>query len=287
VDDVSVLMSPEVRALRGLHLYHYGMSNCSQKVRICLEEKGLAWTSHHVDLRENAHVTPEYLAVNVRGLVPALVHDGVVVVESSDILEYLDEQFPDPPLLPARDTAFRTTRLWVARQDSIHEAVKILSHQFLFGRAARRSAAELDRWEAMLVKNPELVAFHREFSSAEGFVPSVIAGAVRTVEEALGELNRQLEGRQWIAGDQFTLADVAWVVDVHRLQLMRFPMWRRPAVRAWYRRATRRPSFARAVRAHEPAELRRRFDLSTLLRWLGRSHVGASRWRDRRLLAHG
>src|SRR5262249_25607304 len=92
--------STEARNLRGLHLYHFSMSNCSQKARFCLEEKGLHWTSHPVDLSNNQHLTPEFVAINPKGLVPVLVHDGVVVTESSDIIDYVDQHFPDPPLRP-------------------------------------------------------------------------------------------------------------------------------------------------------------------------------------------
>lgn len=98
---IIVPASPEVRALRGLHLYHFAASNSSQKVRICLDEKKLDWTSHPVDLERSEHVTPSYLAVNPKGQVPALIHDGTVIVESNDIINYLDRRFPDPPLRPA------------------------------------------------------------------------------------------------------------------------------------------------------------------------------------------
>jgi Glutathione S-transferase, N-terminal domain len=81
--------SAEARNLKGLHLYHFSMSNCSQKARLCLEEKGLQWTSHPVDLVHNEHLTPEFVAINPKALVPVLVHDGVVVTESSDIIDYL------------------------------------------------------------------------------------------------------------------------------------------------------------------------------------------------------
>lgn len=80
----------EVAAWRGLHLLHFQGSSCSQKVRVLLREKGLVWVSHPVNLAADAHVSPWFLGVNSRGVVPVLVHDGVVHVESNDILEYLD-----------------------------------------------------------------------------------------------------------------------------------------------------------------------------------------------------
>ena len=82
--------TPEVKSWQGLHLLHFQGSACSQKVRIFLAEKGLTWESHPVDLLRQAHATSWFLGINPRGVVPVLVHDGVVHVESNDIMEYLD-----------------------------------------------------------------------------------------------------------------------------------------------------------------------------------------------------
>ena len=76
-----------VTELEGLHLYHADMSNCSMRVRMTLTEKGLQWTSHHLDLRKKQAVTPEYFGIHPKGLVPTLVHDGVVHIESNEIIE--------------------------------------------------------------------------------------------------------------------------------------------------------------------------------------------------------
>ena len=90
-----------VTALEGLHLFHADISNCSMRVRMVLAEKELPWTSHHLDLRKKETVTPEYFGIHPKGLVPTLVHNGVVHIESNEIIEYLDETYPDPPLQPA------------------------------------------------------------------------------------------------------------------------------------------------------------------------------------------
>jgi glutathione S-transferase len=130
--------SSDARNFKGLHLYHLSMSNCSQKARFCLEEKRLEWTSHPVDLVNNQHLTPEFVAINPKGLVPVLVHDGVVVTESSDIIDYVDQHFPNPPLRPSdpaeRERMYRWLELW----DETQIWLKTLSHNtILRGRTAR------------------------------------------------------------------------------------------------------------------------------------------------------
>ena len=84
----------EVVDFKGLHLFHAGVSNCSMRVRLTLEEKKLPWTSHHVDLFKKENLTAEYFGINPKGLVPVLVDDGVVITESDDIIDHLDQKFP-------------------------------------------------------------------------------------------------------------------------------------------------------------------------------------------------
>src|SRR6202008_1648940 len=81
-----------------LELYHNINSVCAQKVRIALAEKGQKAQEHLLTLRGDQN-EPNYLKLNANGVVPTLVQDGTPIVESSIILYYLDEIFPDPPLM--------------------------------------------------------------------------------------------------------------------------------------------------------------------------------------------
>ena len=83
-----------------IELYSFPTSTCSLKVRICLAEKGLEYKEHRLSPGENGHLTEAYLRMNPNGVVPTLVHDGTVVIDSSVILEYLDEVFPEPFFSP-------------------------------------------------------------------------------------------------------------------------------------------------------------------------------------------
>ena len=80
---------------RMLELYHANHSTCSQKVRLCIAEKGLDFEGHLLDLGAKEQLDPEYLKLNPNGVVPTLVHDEVVITDSSVICEYLDEVFPN------------------------------------------------------------------------------------------------------------------------------------------------------------------------------------------------
>src|SRR5476649_2745653 len=82
-----------------LELYQSINSVCSQKVRIVLNEKGLEAKEHIMTLRGDQN-EPAYLKLNPNGVVPTLIHDGNPIVESSLILYYIDDVFPNPPLMP-------------------------------------------------------------------------------------------------------------------------------------------------------------------------------------------
>ena len=100
---VIVPTDKSVESLEGIHLYHGDISNCSMRVRMTLVEKGLPWTSHHLDLKLKENISDEYFGINPNGLVPTLIDDGVVHIESNDIIDYLDETYPEPSLRAESD----------------------------------------------------------------------------------------------------------------------------------------------------------------------------------------
>jgi maleylpyruvate isomerase len=103
-------------------LYGYGLSSASYRVRIALALKNLQYTSVIKNLRAGEHRLSEFLQINVQGFVPALqLDDGVVLTQSVAIIEYLDELYPDPPLLPAQPLArARVRALTQAIASDIH-----------------------------------------------------------------------------------------------------------------------------------------------------------------------
>lgn len=83
-----------------MKLYTFYRSSAAFRVRIALTLKGLTYESVPKHLRNAEHRKAEYLAINPQGLVPVLEYDGAVLAQSLAIIEYLDERFPTPPLLP-------------------------------------------------------------------------------------------------------------------------------------------------------------------------------------------
>ena len=106
-----------------IELYHHGSSVCAAKVRLVLAEKEIEWKSHYVDILKGDQFNPEYLKLNPKAVVPTLIHDGNIILESTVICEYLDEVFPDLPLRPASAAQRAEMRLWTkAVDEDMHPA---------------------------------------------------------------------------------------------------------------------------------------------------------------------
>ena len=95
-----------------LELYHSGLTTCSKQVRHCLREKGLPYKSRYIELWRYENLSPDYLKLNPNGVVPTLVHDGVPIINSFCINEYIEDVFPDPPLRPADPHERARMRYW-------------------------------------------------------------------------------------------------------------------------------------------------------------------------------
>ena len=112
-----------------LTLYHYWSSVCSQKVRLCLAEKKLPFQSRHIDLFTFEHWEPFYRKINQKGVVPALDHDGKIIIESNVLLEYLEDAFPATRLRPDDAYAKAQMRIWIFNSEEIaHSNVNTASH---------------------------------------------------------------------------------------------------------------------------------------------------------------
>src|SRR5215471_4904304 len=126
----SDIRTREVLDWKGVHVLHFMGSSCSQKLRVFLNLKGIPWESHHVDLIANENFQPWFLGINPRGLVPVLVHDGAVHIESNDIIAYLEKMFPTPKLIPAGHE--KEVAALLKHEDDLHLDLRTLIFRFVF-----------------------------------------------------------------------------------------------------------------------------------------------------------
>ena len=156
-----------VKDFEGLHLYHGNISNCSMRVRMTLEEKELNWLSHHIDLKKKENITDEYFGINPNGLVPTLIHDGVVHIESNDIIDYLDMTFPEPPLRSTQNEAEMLE--WLKLSASLHvPGIKPYVYAKKMAPKLKKSQEEEAKYKN-LQKNEELKEFHSKHAGQSMF----------------------------------------------------------------------------------------------------------------------
>jgi len=198
-----------VKEFEGLHLYHGDISNCSMRVRMTLEEKGLDWESHHIDLKKKENISDDYFGINPNGLVPTLVHDGVVHIESNDIIDYLDLTFPEPKLRsPDREAEMLD---WLKLSASLHvPAIKPYVYANKMAPKLKKSQEEEAKY-ASLQTNEELKEFHSKHAGQSMFSEADIEKSETLLRDAFTKLNDTLEGQPWIMGENFSLADISWI----------------------------------------------------------------------------
>jgi glutathione S-transferase len=227
-----------------LELYNFPMSTCSQKVRIVLAEKGLAWTDRRIESGE--HLKPEYLKLNPNGVVPTLVHDGVPIIDSTVICEYLDEIFPQVSMTPPTALGRAQMRAWLRYIEEVPTpAVRYPSfNRVLVHNLKRMSKAEFDK---AADKRPLRKHFYHRMGQ-EGFPPEDIDAAMWDLNQTYDRMERALgeTGGPWTLGAQFTLVDVCLVPSVDRMADLGYArMWEKghPRVTEWWARICARPSF--------------------------------------------
>jgi len=202
----------------GMRLYWHPFSIIPRRVRIALREKAIACEEVEIDLPAGAHRQPAFVRLNPFGQVPVLEDGDLVVAESIAILEYLEERWPRPPLLPATATTRALCRQYMLfAGDYVNDA-----------------------WKAWMA--PFFAGVPRDD-------PSVAAGRDRLAYH-LDVLETRLTGREWLV-DAYSLADVCYAPVVTVLDYVGLEdlVAERPGVAQWIARMQERP----AVRDTAPA----------------------------------
>ena len=231
-----------------LELYHAWVSSASRKVRLALAEKGLDFESHPMDLATFEHHQDWYKALNPSGIVPALLVDGRPLVESNFINEWLDETFPDPPLMPVDPWARHDLRLWAKYiDDHCLPAVQKHNWMVLFHPFAREwSDEELEARLSAIPTEERRRTWRR--MAREPYSDAELEAALDVLRDMADRIETRLQGSDWLVGDAFGLADIAAAPYVVRLtEIAPGEIETRPRSQDWWARVRARPSFTAAV----------------------------------------
>ena len=230
-----------------IKFYQFGNSVCCQKARITMSEKGLNWESIEVNLFRNEQYLPEYLKINPKGVVPAMIHNGKAIIESTLICEYLDDVYPTPLLTP-KDPYLRTQmRLWSKMVDEgLHEGISEISFSAMFRERLKNSTPEEREVRFRNIGDPRR---RDRFKSTYdlGTQSPFVLYAVAAYYKAFNSMDKALAGHgPWLLGEKLSLADInmmPYVARLHYLGLLDVLTADRPAVRAWWQRTQQLPSF--------------------------------------------
>jgi glutathione S-transferase len=244
-----------------IELYHHGSSVCAAKVRFALYEKGLQWTGRYIDILTGEQFDPAYRRINPKAVVPTLVHDGHIITESTVICEYVDEVWRDPPLAPADARNRAKMRLWTkAVDEDIHpicaEITFASCHRHIINRLPPAKLQEfLDSTPPQSV-TPTWHARKKELVTL-GLQASNILASFRLHDRYLQKMEAALQESRWLAGADFSLADIGLAPYVNRLDMLGMSeFWaKRPRLSDWWDRIRSRPTFAPAFLEWCPPDL--------------------------------
>jgi glutathione S-transferase len=208
-----------------LKLYHATNSPNSRRVRIFLAEKGLKPTLIAVDLGAGEQHSDAYRAINPRRVVPALVlEDGTTIGEVPAIMRYLDEAFPETPMLGTTPKDKGLVVMW-------------------------ERFAELEGFAAVMegVRNRAERLKGRAIAGPHAYeqIPALVDRSVLRVNNFLADLNKRLEEVTFVAGEQFSAADITALVtiDFARALDLSVPQEHRALIR-WKDAVSARPSIS-------------------------------------------
>ena len=209
-----------------MKLYGYFRSSASYRVRIALSLKGLGYDLQPVHLRRNEQRAPEFLERNPQGLVPALEHDDAVLAQSLAIIEYLEERFPEPPLLPASPA----------------------------DRARVRALAQIVACDIHPINNLRVLQYlENELALDDG---ARTAWARRWIDEGFAAMEAMLgddpRTGDHCFGNKPTLADICLVPQVFNSQRFGVDMTRHPTLARIHENCMRLPAFADQAPERQP-----------------------------------
>lgn len=251
------ILTREVLDWKGLHLFHFMGSSCSQKTRISFAAKGVEWESHHLDISKFENFTEWYMGINPRGLLPALVHDGDVHIESNDIIKYVDDTFDGQRLYPTDPAEQAYMEESMKLEDDLHLCVRALTFRYLAPVEKMKKTDEaIDTMEAEGAdtvggkiddRKAIEVKFWRDMNANNGITDEQVLDAVDQFTPVFADLDKRLGEHEWLLPSGFSALDIAWWITVFRVTKLGWPIERTPNLQAWYEKLLAREDFAREV----------------------------------------
>jgi len=229
-----------------LKLFNFPQSTCSQKVRLTLWEKGLDFIDRAVDSTKREHLSDWYLELNPNGVVPTLIHDGAVIIDSSVIMEYLDEVFPEYPLTPGDSVKRAHMRKWLRYFEEVPiPSIRVPSfNQYLSKRFDKLTQEQFDTF---VDNHPIRKQFYKRMRKEHGFDDRDTDAAVDRLSQTINRMETGLKksGGPWLMGESLTLADYCIAPTIDRMNDLGLDdLWSgHRRFSAWWEEVKSRPAY--------------------------------------------
>jgi glutathione S-transferase len=233
-----------------LKYYHAEPIANSLKSMIPLFEKALPFESVYVDLHKFEQHSDWFVAINPEGQVPVLDHDGVIITHTTVINEYLEDVFPGVPLRPRDPVGAARMRYWNKFVDEhVMNHVSMHGWHRMVGIIAR--SVESGQFEQLVERIPLPDQRKKWLNARSGFSEGDLANASAKIEYAVDKVEAQLARTPWLAGEDYTLADINFYCHCGMMVERMFPEMmiaqRAPRLVAWRERMTARPAVREAL----------------------------------------
>jgi glutathione S-transferase len=227
-------------------LYNAPQSTCSQRVRFVLNAKKISFAEIKLDLLAGDQLKPDYLALNPNGVVPTLDHDGAIVIDSSVIIEYLDEVVPTSESFTPRDPVQRARMRALMRFIDEMPAAAVRVPTFNLAFLPRFAAMTEEEFLAFAESKP----LRKEFMltmGRKGFPQKEMDAAIQRLRRTYERMDSEIEmsGGPWLLGKGVSLADIALMPAMVRMaDLGQETAWQDlPRVQHWYDAIRAHPAF--------------------------------------------
>ena len=202
-----------------LEVYTWEPNANSGKPLLCLKEKGVEFTFHYVDMGARQQHSPEYLRINPNGTVPTVIHDGFAMYESTPAMEYIDRAFEGPALTPEDPLGQWRMRWWMRYVDEYLNPS--LAMQAGTAAGGRMQLSDQEKDEAVKrIPLPERQRAWRLILS-QGTSQEDLEESRRRVAAAIARFEAALQEQPYLAGPDYSLADINAMTTLHSWPLNR------------------------------------------------------------------
>lgn len=243
-----------------LMLYHHPLSVCSMKVRLALEEKGLAWSGRVIDIvKKQEQLEPWYLKLNPKGVIPTLEYrNGTtkVLTDSAHIIQFIASLSQGNALLPLGESNNQLLDKLIHLADDIDLQILSYARHPSMEKSEKILDARVEKSRLMAEQYPELksnydvCAERSEKSKTFRVDKKHIEDIEQSTLEAITFAENQLQNNNFLLGNTYTLADVIWTMVLSRLDLLGYSTWldkdNFPQIASYYLRMQQRKSYALA-----------------------------------------